>query len=65
MISERLIVAQNPWWTDPDAWEARDGHLRALALQPVQLPTQVADGIAVDEAGTHVIRGPRQVGKST
>ena len=65
MISERLIVAQNPWWTDPGGWEARDGHLRALALQPVQLPTQVVAGIAVDEAGTHVIRGPRQVGKST
>ena len=65
MLSERLIVAQNPWWADSGGWEARDDHLRALSLQPVRLPAQVVDRIALDEAGTHVMRGPRQVGKST
>jgi predicted AAA+ superfamily ATPase len=65
MLSERLIVAQNPWWTDPDGWEARDGHLRALSRQPLRLPAQIVDRIALDAAGIHVIRGPRQVGKST
>jgi len=65
MLRERLIVAQNPWWTDPGGWEARDGHLRALSRHPMRLPTQVVDHIALGEAGTHVIRGPRQVGKST
>lgn len=65
MLSERLIVAQNPWWTDRSGWEGQDGHLRTLSLQPVRLPTRVVDRIALGEAGTHVIRGPRQVGKST
>jgi len=65
MLSERLIVAQNPWWTDPDGWEARDGHLLALSRRPVRLPTQMVDRITLDVAGIHMIRGPRQAGKST
>ena len=65
MLSDRLIVAQNPWWLEPAGWECRDAHLQALSLQPVRLPTEVVGHIALDEPGTHVIRGPRQVGKST
>jgi len=63
-LSDAAIAAANPWWTKND-WEADDGHLRRLAAQPVRLPAQVAPTITIGEAGTHVLRGPRQVGKST
>jgi len=65
ILSDLLLIEQNPWWSQPDGWEARDPHLRRLSAQPVELPALVADRIALREPAVHVVRGPRQVGKST
>jgi predicted AAA+ superfamily ATPase len=64
-ISDALLIEQNPWWSQPDFWEGRDPHLRRLAAQPVELPPLVADRVSLAEPAVHMVRGPRQVGKST
>ncbi|HVB05499.1 MAG TPA: ATP-binding protein [Acidimicrobiales bacterium] len=64
MLHDDEIVEMNPWWTDP-AWTARDPELRRLASQPTRLPTPQIARIDLRDVGTYVIRGPRQVGKST
>jgi predicted AAA+ superfamily ATPase len=64
MLSDEQIIRYNRWWTQPD-WPRDDPHLRRLARQPTQLPApQVADVDLVRPA-VHILRGPRQVGKST
>lgn len=64
MLTDEQIVAQNPWWSQL-AWTVADRQLARLARQPVQLPTAVVEEIDLANAGVHVIRGPRQVGKTT
>jgi uncharacterized protein len=63
-LSDELIAAQNPWWIQP-AWAAADRQLTRLARQPVRLPTSLVDEFDLARAGVHVLRGPRQVGKTT
>jgi uncharacterized protein len=63
-LSDEQILAQNPWWND-SGWAARDRQLVRLAAQPMRLPTQLVDAIDLARAGIHVLRGPRQVGKTT
>lgn len=63
-LSDGQILAQNPWWSDP-GWQAGDRQLALLARQPVHLPADLADAIDLTQAGIHVLRGPRQVGKTT
>jgi len=63
-LSDAEILRQNRWWNEP-GWRETDPHLRALRDQPRRLPAQVVEQIALDEAGIHTLRGPRQVGKST
>lgn len=63
-LSDEQILAQNPWWTDP-SWTAADRQLARLDEQPVRLPTTFVDEIDFATAAIHVLRGPRQVGKTT
>lgn len=63
-LSDEQIVAQNPWWSKR-GWPAGDRQLALLAGQPVRLPAELVDAIDLKEAGIHVLRGPRQVGKTT
>lgn len=63
-LSEDLIIAANPWWANP-GWEAADAHLRRLRAQPVTLPAPLVERIDLERPGVHVVKGPRQVGKST
>jgi predicted AAA+ superfamily ATPase len=63
LLDEELI-AFNPWWRDA-AWRSQDPHLLALNDQPVRLPAEFVLDIDLDEPGVNVLRGPRQVGKST
>ncbi len=63
-LTDDEILSQNRWWTDP-AWVARDAHLTRLQRQPVRLSTEVVTTLDLDAPGIHVLRGPRQVGKST
>ena len=64
MLSDLQISRFNPWWTRP-GWEAEDPHLRRLSGGAVQLATPQVDRIALDLPAVHVLRGPRQAGKST
>jgi uncharacterized protein len=63
-LSDEEILSQNPWWSEK-RWSADDRQLARLAGQPVRLPADLVDRIDLDSAGIHVLRGPRQVGKTT
>jgi predicted AAA+ superfamily ATPase len=64
MLSDTQIVRFNPWWASR-AWEAEDPHLRRLEAHPTRLPAPQVEEIDLERAAVHVLRGPRQVGKST
>jgi predicted AAA+ superfamily ATPase len=63
-LSDDQIIAQNPWWSSL-GWAAEDRHLALLERSPVRLPAEVVHEIDLERAGIHVLRGPRQVGKTT
>jgi len=63
-LSEEQILAQNPWWSSP-AWRASDPHLMLLKAQPLRLRAAFVTGLDLRDPGIHILRGPRQVGKST
>lgn len=64
MLSDREIVRDNPWWTRA-GWEADDPHLRRLQGHPVRLPSPPVEDVDLARPAVHILRGPRQVGKST
>jgi hypothetical protein len=64
MLSDREILRENPWWTRA-GWEADDPHLRRLEGQPVRLPSPQVEDVDLERPAVHILRGPRQVGKST
>jgi predicted AAA+ superfamily ATPase len=63
-LSDEQILAQNPWWNDR-GWRVRDRQLELLAGAPVRLPAELVGTIELTTPGIHVLRGPRQVGKTT
>ncbi len=63
-LADEQIVAQNPWWSRA-GWAADDRQLALLAGAPVRLPAALVSTIDLTTAGIHVLRGPRQVGKTT
>jgi predicted AAA+ superfamily ATPase len=63
-ISDGQIFAQNPWWTSA-SWRESDPHLALLRAQPVRLAADFVAELNLDRPGIHILRGPRQVGKST
>lgn len=64
MLSDTQIYRSNPWWR-AEGWEADDLHLRRLRAGPVRLATPVVEEIDLGAPAVHVLRGPRQAGKST
>jgi uncharacterized protein len=64
MFSDLQIGRFNPWWTSP-GWEVEDLHLRRLRASTARLATPQVEEIDLDAPAIHVLRGPRQVGKST
>jgi uncharacterized protein len=64
MLSDLQILRLNPWWRTA-GWESDDPHLRRLAESPVRFDAPQVEAIDLGAAGVHVLRGPRQVGKST
>ena len=64
MLSDEQILRYNRWWTEP-GWSAHDPHLRRLAQQPARLPSPPVNDIDLERPAVHILRGPRQVGKST
>ncbi len=64
-LSDAMIGRLNPWWTDRH-WAETDPHLEELAAHAIVLPEPAfVAGLTLGDRSTHVIRGPRQVGKST
>jgi predicted AAA+ superfamily ATPase len=63
-LTDDEILGQNRWWTEP-GWGARDPHLHQLGRQPMRLSAEVVTTLDLDVPGIHILRGPRQVGKST
>src|SRR5271165_727614 len=63
-LRDEQILAQNPWWSER-GWPAGDRQLALLASHPVRLPAELVGAIDLRTAGIHVLRGPRQVGKTT
>ncbi|MGH2912775.1 MAG: ATP-binding protein [Solirubrobacteraceae bacterium] len=63
-ISDEQVFEQNPWWTSP-GWRTSDPQLTSLDAQPVRLTADFVTDLDLDRPGIHVLRGPRQVGKST
>jgi uncharacterized protein len=63
-LSDEQIRAQNPWWSER-GWPVDDRQLAQLAGQPVRLPAELVAAIDLTSAGIHILRGPRQVGKTT
>ena len=64
-LSDAMILLLNPWWTNP-AWAEADPHLVALRTAPISLAAPAfTTSIDTRQPATHIIRGPRQVGKST
>ncbi|MHB1500015.1 MAG: ATP-binding protein [Candidatus Dormibacteria bacterium] len=64
MLTDEEIIRANPWWRG-QGWEAGDPHLQRLAGQPARLPAPEVDAIDLITPSLHIVRGPRQVGKST
>jgi predicted AAA+ superfamily ATPase len=64
VLRDAEIAAQNPWWQRSD-WVSTDPHLQTLAAQPRRLPAPLVDEIDLQAPAIHLLRGPRQVGKST
>ena len=63
-LSDDQIFGQNRWWTTT-AWRTSDPHLALLEAQPVRLAADFVAGLDLNQPGIHILRGPRQVGKST
>jgi predicted AAA+ superfamily ATPase len=60
-----MIGLLNPWWTDAH-WAEVDPHLEALRDHPVAIaPPAFVEAFELGDRSTHIVRGPRQVGKST
>lgn len=64
MLKDEQIHRLNPWWANA-GWEADDPHLWRLEQSPVRLPAPQVEEIDLARPAVHVLRGPRQVGKST
>jgi predicted AAA+ superfamily ATPase len=64
MLSDEQIYRFNPWW-ERAGWEADDPHLRRLRSRLVRLPAPQVEQVDLGRAAVHILRGPRQVGKST
>ena len=55
---------QNKWWDSPDALRA-DFHLRAVADAPFSISHPAKTKINLTQDRLYILRGPRQVGKTT
>lgn len=64
MLTDEEINRYNPWW-GREGWERDDPHLRRLRGRFVRLPAPQVEEVDLMRAAVHVLRGPRQVGKST
>jgi hypothetical protein len=64
MLADEQIYRLNRWWASA-GWEADDPHLRRLEESAIRLPAPQVEQVDLKLPAVHVLRGPRQVGKST
>lgn len=64
MVNLGTVSAQNPWWFSASAVD-EDPHLVRLGEAAVELRHPVESSIRLDRSGIYVLRGPRQIGKTT
>ena len=58
------LYTMNPWWYDRGNIE-EDRNLRLFSTKKVKFYPSFLRELATFEAGVYVLRGPRQVGKTT
>ena len=58
------LAEQNPWWSDPFALSA-DRYLQALGEARHAFVHPVEEKLGLERRGIQVLRGPRQIGKTT
>ncbi len=63
MISSRLFL-MNPWWTDPGKFIS-DPAFATLFSSSVYFENPLLDELSLEGRPFYIIRGPRQVGKTT
>jgi len=59
-----LLLEQNRFWEDRAALKS-DPHIKALSVSPLKITHPAAGRISLNEDRVYIIRGPRQVGKTT
>lgn len=60
----RILLEQNPWWENKKEIE-RDFHLEQLKKQNFKFEFPVEKKIHLSKKGIYILRGPRQIGKTT
>ncbi len=59
-----LLRLQNAWWDDPSAIE-RDQHIVQIRGKSYAYDPPLVHELSLQESDLHILRGPRQVGKTT
>lgn len=57
------LIAANPWWRNPQGWEASDVQIRVARQSALSYEPRPLHGLTI--GGLYILRGPRRVGKST
>lgn len=63
-MDENSIDILNPWWKDPQAID-RDPYIRAIVDKPYYFDNPVKKELLFERGRTYILRGARQVGKTT
>jgi hypothetical protein len=63
-VELNILINQNPWWKDKKEIE-NDYHIRLYEESSLKWRPKIRSQINLKEAGVYIIRGPRQVGKTT
>lgn len=63
-MDSTFLQLQNPWWADPQKID-QDQHLMAISGKSYKFVPPIVSHLHLDPGDIHVIRGPRQVGKTT
>lgn len=63
-MNRNSVEILNPWWKDPLAID-RDPHIQAVTDKPYYFNNPVKQDMKFEKGRTHILRGARQVGKTT
>lgn len=55
---------QNPYWDNPENI-GKDFHIKAISTLPFEIINPLEEKIELDKEGIFIVRGPRQIGKTT